>query len=74
MSVLAQMDGEDFSGPHMSDGKANRAVFSVKNGRPITGFWNYNFFFDKACGVKGYTLQELDEQGLASMPMLQSDA
>jgi integrase len=56
--VLAQMNeaGQGiFPGPLMSD----RAVFSVKDGKPITGFWNYKLDFDKACGVTGYTLHDL---------------
>jgi integrase len=61
LNVLAQIDtGQGFSSAYlMSNGIANRAVFSVKNGRPITGFWNYKLDFDKACGVTGYTLHDL---------------
>jgi integrase len=50
--VLAQVNGA-------GDRMANRAVFSVRNGTPITGFWNYKLDFDKACGVTGYTLHDL---------------
>jgi integrase len=59
LNVLAQT-GQGISSAHlMSNGMANRAVFSTKNGKPITGFSKYKFDFDKACGVKGWTIHDL---------------
>jgi integrase len=59
LNVLAQIDtGQELSsGP--ADGMANRTVFPTKTGKPITGFWKYKLDFDKACGVKGWTIHDL---------------
>ena len=54
LNVLAQMGQEP-----SSDGKANRAVFSVRDGKPITGFYDYKLDFDKACGVTEWTIHDL---------------
>jgi integrase len=63
LDVLAQIDtGQEPSSAYlMSDakGNANRAVFSTKNSKPITGFSKYKLDFDKACGVKGWTIHDL---------------
>jgi integrase len=45
----------DQLGPHV-DG---RVVFPTRNGKPITDFWKYKLDFDKASGVKGYTIHDL---------------
>jgi integrase len=43
------------------DGSKTKAqfVFPTRNGKPITDFGKYKLEFDKASGVKGYTLHDL---------------
>jgi integrase len=61
--VLVEARRGTFSGPLMPDAmgnsNANGFIFTTNSGKPITGFWKYKSDFDKACGVKGYTLHDL---------------
>jgi len=49
LSVLAELQ----------QGNTKRAVFSVKNGSPITGYWNYKLEVDRVTGVTGWTIHDL---------------
>jgi integrase len=49
LSVLAELQ----------QGNANRAVFSVQNGTPLTGYWNYKLEVERVSGVTGWTIHDL---------------
>jgi integrase len=49
LSVLAELQ----------QGNTKRAVFSVKIGSPITGYWNYKLEVDRVTGVTGWTIHDL---------------
>jgi integrase len=38
---------------------ADQIVFPTKNGKPITGFWQYKASLDKACGVTDWIIHDL---------------